>query len=172
MKKKIAIIIFCLLVVMCGAGCAWFFLSGGATTRAGVIEGYFKAIGSEDKALYKKSCYPAKWQKAYSNNNGKSLDNDIDEALNLQSGAAYSDVKIIVEEKLDKNRRDEVKDSIKRIYGIDLRIGAIYKESFSMNTSFGGSSASTGTLIRYTFKYNGKWYFMADTDVIIATGLE
>ena len=137
------------------------------------VQNYFAAVTNEDTALYKKTCYTSKWQKEY--NKGQSdqtLDEQIANAFTYQSGATYSDVKVVSVEKLDSSLNDTMRTCISNRYGTDIKISQVKKVNFTVNIVFDGESSSSGTLTRYCYKSGGKWFFLGDSETIIDMGIE
>ena len=61
---------------------------------------------------------------------------------------------------------------VRQVYGIDVKVSRISKVNFSVQTTFGGEKSKSGTLTRYCYKSGGKWYYLADSEVLIQLGLE
>ena len=74
-------------------------------------------------------------------------------------------------EKLDKSYADKMSDGLKDIYGTDIKINTISKVNFTVKTTFEGENESSGTLTRYVYRSGGKWYYLADPDIIVLLGL-
>ncbi|SNU09742.1 hypothetical protein SAMN06297422_12931 [Lachnospiraceae bacterium] len=173
-KGKIVVIIIIALVILALGGLAayWIFMTPGYISRDQAVSNYYQAISSEDKELYKNTCYTSAWQNSYANNTaGIGMDAAVDMAYEFQSGASYGDVKITALEKLDSSYADKMEESIKSLYGIDLKISAISKVNFSVKTTFEGAKEDSGTLTRYVYKSGGKWFFLADPDIIVLLDL-
>jgi hypothetical protein len=173
-KANIAVIVISILAIPIIGGIAafWIFMTPGYISRDKAIANYFTAISSEDKNLYKNTCYTKKWQDNYSNNPaGIDIDAAIDMAYEFQSGATYGDTEITVLEKLDKSYADKMSDGLKDIYGTDIKINTISKVNFTVKTTFEGENESSGTLTRYVYRSGGKWYYLADPDIIVLLGL-
>ena len=178
-KKKnskaviIGIIIFAVILAV-GAGIfLWAVNTPGNTNIDKAVEEYFAAVSYEDTDLYEKACYPIKWQNNFNSGSaGSTLEEQIREAFSMQSGATYSDVEIVGREKLDKSYADKMTDSLKTRYGVNIKVSQIKKVNFTVNTVFGGEASSTGTITRYCYKTGGKWFFLADPDVIVDIGIE
>ena len=94
---------------------AWTLFTPGYLSKETAVKNYFKAVSDENVKLYKKSCYTNKWAKNY-DNVGVAIDDMIKGALNYQSGATYSDIKFISEEKLDKSYAQAMSTSLHHIY--------------------------------------------------------
>lgn len=174
-KKPIIGIIICLLILVIAGGlvCVWAFVNPGSTSKVAAIEKYFKAISEEDENLYKKTCYTKKWSDNYNpNGTGKNINDEIKETFSMQSGATYSDVTLISQEKIEQDRVDQLINSIEKVHGIEVKISKVYSVSFKMNITFDGTTSDTGTITRYCYKSGGKWYFLADPDVMIDADFE
>ncbi|MBR6402614.1 MAG: hypothetical protein IKS48_04455 [Eubacterium sp.] len=167
------IIVVVIILLIAGIVCAWLFLTPGCFTRDMAVTSYFKAVSNEDIKLYKNTCYPKKWQKNYKvDGQDSSIDSVVKESLGFQSGATYGDVEFSAFEKLDKDYADRMSDIVRQVYGIDMKVSSLSKVNFTVDTEFAGEKSTTGTLTRYCYKTGGKWYFLADTEVIIQLGLE
>jgi hypothetical protein len=163
-KKKIASIVTALLIlalIIAAGAYGWISLMPGYISPDKAVENYFKAITNEDSKLYKKSCYTTRWRDSVP------LDDSITEALSMQSGATYDNVHIISRETLDEKYATAMSDSIYARYGFDQKISSIMRVNFSVDTVFDGQSLSSGTITRYCYKSGGKWFFLADPDVLV-----
>ena len=104
-KANIAAIIISIVIVVILGGLAafWIFMTPGYISRDKAVENYFKAISSEDKTLYKNTCFSKKWQDSYGGNAaGIGIDAAIDMTYEFQSGSTYGDTEITVLQNLDK----------------------------------------------------------------------
>ena len=66
-------------------------------------------------------------------------------------------------------------ESVKKIYGFDIKASKMYKMTFTMNMNLKDaelSNQNTGFITRYVYKTGGRWYFFADTLVAVDLGLE
>ena len=63
-------------------------------------------------------------------------------------------------------------DIVRQVYGANIKISRISKVNFSVSTTFEGQKSKSGTLTRYCYKSGGKWYYLADSNVLIQLGLE
>ncbi len=171
---KVRIIIFLVVIlVLGGLVFGWIKLTPGYLTRKAAIKNYYASITNEDGKLYKNTCYTKKWQDNFSSlDSGKNIDAIINEAFEYQSGAKYDDVKITVMEKLDKDIASAMTEQINKIYGVDVKVGAVSKVNFEVSSEFEGEKISSGTITRYCYRSAGKWYFLADPDIIIALDIE
>ena len=170
-SKGKAIVIAIIIVVLALVAAAWAIFTPGYISKETAVKNYFKAISDENVSLYKKSCYPSKWAKNY-DNVGVGIDDMIKGALNYQSGAKYSDIKFVSEEKLDKSYAQAMSDSLQNIYKTNMKVSQIVRISFTLKTSFEGRTEDTGTITRYCYKTGGKWYFLSDPSIIVDVGLE
>lgn len=172
-KRKSAVIaIIIIVLLLLGAGFVWVWatqLPGYLTTEK-AVEKYFEAITNEDGHLYKKTCYTIRWRDNYSSD--ASLDDKISEVLAMQSGATYGTVNIISVEKMDREYAEKMSDSLRTRYGIDQKISRVARVSFTVATLFDGQEQSSGTITRYCYKQGGKWYYLADPEVIIDMGID
>ena len=79
-------------------------------------------------------------------------------------------------EKLEKVFVDRIKRGIKDIYGIDLNISQVYRVRFTvkMRYEYQGDiiEKETDVLIRYIYKYHEKWYYLADSLVLVKLNLD
>ena len=172
-KAFLAVIIVIILLAAGGIIFAWIKYTPGAITRKKAVENYYKAISSEDIKLYQDTCFTKAWQDNYTSAEGNSgIVATINDSFSYQSGASYGNVEITVLEKLDKDYAEKMTEEIKSLYGIDVKVSTISKVNFSVETSFEGQKDSSGTITRYCYKSGGKWYFLADPDVLIALDLE
>ena len=171
-KKGLAAII-CLIavVVIAGGVWAWIALTPGNIFIVDTGTNYYKAVSSEDRELYKETCYTSKWQDNYSNG-GTDIDAALDEAFSLQSGATYSNFKLVSEEKLDDEFTSKMESSVKNHYGFDISVSKIESVSFTIDIDFGGSVQNSGTITRYFYKSGLKWFFLADPTVLVDMGIE
>ena len=148
-------------------------MTPGYLTRSQAVTNYYKSISEEDKELYKNTCYPKVWQDGYINGDaGIGIDAAIDVAFQFQSGATYGEVSINALEKLDKKYADKMASEIMRLYGIEMQISSISKVNFVVKTNFEGANDDSGTITRYVYMSNGKYYFLSDPDIIVLLDLE
>ncbi len=167
------IIVFIAILVIGAIIFFWIMGTPGYINIDKAVENYFTAVTNEDTALYKKTCYTSKWQKDYNvSQNEKSLDEQIGNAFSYQSGATYSDVKVISVEKLDKSVNDTMRTSVSSRYGVNIKVSQVKKVNFTVNIVFDGENSSSGTLTRYCYKSGGKWFFLGDPDTIVDMGIE
>ena len=96
----------------------------------------------------------------------------MDEAFSLQSGATYSNFKLVSEEKLDDEFTGKMESSVKNHYGFDISVSKIESVSFTIDIDFGGSVQNSGTITRYFYKSGLKWFFLADPIVLVDMGIE
>ncbi|MBO4863511.1 MAG: hypothetical protein J5517_04055 [Eubacterium sp.] len=171
--KILPIIILVIILLLLGGLAAFFiFLTPGHISRDKAVAAYYTAISSEDKDLYRNTCYTKKWQDNYDNTEAKiGMDAAIDVAYEFQSGATYGDVEVTALEKLDKEYADKMNETVKSIYGFDPGVKAISKVNFTVKINFEGEKEDSGTLTRYVYKSGGKWYFLAEPDVIVLLDL-
>ena len=152
------------------------FLMTGAPTLKLAIKKYYDAVGKMDTGMYISACYPVKWQKNYKPEQMEvSLDEVVENALSFQSGATFSDLKIIKKEKVDDELLQEFNDSINRIYGFEMGASKMYKVTFSMTMHLEDvetKNQNTGFITRYVYKCGGRWFFFADTLVQVDIGLD
>ena len=172
-NKKGIIAVVSLIAVLAIAGLiwAWIALTPGYIFISDTVTNYFKAVSNEDRTLYKNTCYTGKWKDNYSNG-GTDIDTALDEAFALQSGATYSNVKLVSEETLDDEFADKMEDSLKNHYGIDVSISKIESVSFTVDVDFEGVTESSGTITRYCYKSGFKWFFLSDPTVQVDLGIE
>ena len=173
-KANIAAIIISIVIVVILGGLTafWIFMTPGYISRDKAVANYFTAISNEDKNLYKNTCYSKKWQDNYSGNSaGIGIDAAIDMTYEFQSGATYGDTEITVLQNLDKEYADKMTDVLKSVYGADIHVSTISKVNFTVKTTFEGEKESSGTLTRYVYKTGGKWFFLADPEVIVLLDL-
>ena len=170
-SKGKAIVIVLVILAVIALAVVWAIFTPGYLSKETAVKNYFKAISDENVSLYKKSCYPSKWAKNYENV-GVGIDDMIKGALNYQSGAKYSDIKFISEEKLDKNYAEAMSTSLHHIYKTEMKVSQVVRISFSLKTTFEGTTEDTGTITRYCYKAGGKWFFLSDPSIIIDVGLE
>ena len=169
-KNAVVAIVFVIAILVIAAlAFGWVKFTPGCVTRDKAIEKYFQAVSDEDAKLYKNTCYTKKWQ---SNHGSQSLDDSVKEVFSLQSGAKYGDVDFTAFEKLDKSYATQMTNVVRQVYGIDVKVSRISKVNFSVQTTFGGEKSKSGTLTRYCYKSGGKWYYLADSEVLIQLGLE
>ena len=172
-KVVLAVVILVIILAVGALTFVWIKYTPGSISRKKAIENYYKAISTEDSELYKDTCFTQKWQDNYSSANENSgIIATINDSFTYQSGASYGNVEITVMEKLDKEYAEKMTEEIKSFYGIDVKVSTISKVNFSVETSFEGHKDSSGTITRYCYKSEGKWYFLADPDVLIALDLE
>ena len=171
--KIVGIIILAVVLVIVAGVCIFIFFTPGYMSDKSAIGNYFKAISEENSSLYKKSCYISKWSKNY--NSGQSatdLDSLISEVFSFQSGATYDNVKIVSTEVLNDSVAESMQSSIQSHYGINVKISKVKRVNFSMTMTFDGETSDTGTISRYCYKSGGKWFFLADSTVILDMGLD
>lgn len=166
---KSIVVIGIVILVIASIAAVWAFLLPGNVTRDKAVEKYFKAVSEEDIKLYKNTCYTKKWQSNYGSG---AIDDDIKQVFSLQSGATYGDVDFTAFEKLDKEYASKMTDIVRQVYGANIKISRISKVNFSVSTTFEGQKSKSGTLTRYCYKSGGKWYYLADSNVLIQLGLE
>ena len=171
MAKGIVVAIVTVVVIIAIAAITfvWASVLPGCVTRDKAVEKYFQAVSKEDTNLYKNTCYTKKWQNNYGS---QSIDDSIKDVFSFQSGATYGDVDFTAFEKLDKSYADNMTNIVRQTYGIDVKVSSISKVNFSVDTTFEGQKSKSGTLTRYCYKSGGKWYYLADSDVLIQLGLE
>lgn len=171
-KKNLIIVVVSVVILCLVAGLIWFWASilPGYLSTEKAVSNYFTAISNEDSNLYKKTCYTGKWRNNYKGD--VSLTDRISEALSMQSGATYGNVQIISVEKLDKEYAEKMTDSLKTRFGINQKISQIARVNFTVDTVFEGQSQSSGTITRYCYKCGGKWFFLAEPEVIVDLGVE
>ena len=177
MNKKLKELIYTLLGFLAIAGIiALVILWKGAPTAKMAISKYYTAIGQRDNEKYINACYPTKWQKNYNPEGaGISLDDIVTNALSFQTEATFSDLKIIKKEKMSEEEVTAFNESVKKIYGFDIKASKMYKMTFTMNMNLKDaelSNQNTGFITRYVYKYGSRWYFLSDTLVQIDMGLE
>ncbi len=172
-NKKAMAAVICLIsiIVIAGAVWAWAQFTSGYIFVTDAVDNYFKAVSSEDRELYKECCYPGKWLDNYING-GKDINDSLDEMFALQSGATYSGVTIVSEETLDEEFADKMTDFLKTRYNVDISISKIEKVNFTLDSDFEGKTDSSEKIIRYCYKTGGKWFFLADPDVLVELGIE
>ena len=175
-KGKVKIIPIIILVVflfiISGLAAFYIFMLPGHISRDKAVAAYYKAISSEDKTLYKNTCYTKNGQDNYGNTEAKiGIDAAIDMAYEFQSGATYGDVEVTALEKLDKEYAEKMNQIVKSTYGFDPGVSAISKVNFTVKMTFEGSKEDSGTLTRYVYRSGGKWYFLAEPDVIVLLDL-
>ncbi len=174
-KKIIGSVIAVILIILVAVGIIFFiFVMPGYLTPKQAIENYLKAISYEDVNLYKDSCYTGKWSKGYkdASASGKDIDSTIANSFTMQSGAVYSDVKIISQQTMEDDYKARMIEIVELLYGVRINVSKIVKVDFSVKYSFGDNTNQTGKLTRYCYKCDGKWFFLADNDVIIGAYLE
>lgn len=174
-KKKgaiVGVVVMIVVLLLAALAYGWIALMPGYISSDKAVENYFNAISNEDSKLYKKACFTTKWRDDYNNQSEKSLDDKIAETFSLQSGATYSNLAIVSEEKLDKEYAEKMEDSIKNRYGIDMSVSQIKSVSFTVDTTFDGQNLNSGTVTRYCYKSGGKWFFLADPEVLIDINIE
>ena len=66
-----------------------------------------------------KSCYTTRWRDSVN------VDSEISNALSMQSGATYSNVKVVSMESLDDEFADKMESSLSVRYGLDQKISKI-----------------------------------------------
>ena len=168
----IAIMLFLIVLIIGGGIWGWITIFPGYLTKDSAISNYYKAISEQDSRLYKNTCYTKKWSDDYSTDSGQGLNDMIQEAFSLQSGASYSGVELVSQEKLDKEYADKMVSSVRTRYGVDIKVSQVERVNFTVNTVFEGASEKSGTITRYCYKSRGKWYFLADPEVIVDLGVE
>lgn len=165
----ITIVVIVVIVVLLVAGAfayGWIALMPGYTSPDKAVSNYFSAVSNEDSMLYKKSCYTTRWRDSVN------VDSEISNALSMQSGATYSNVKVVSMESLDDEFADKMESSLSVRYGLDQKISKIKQVNFTVDTVFDGQASSSGTITRYCYKAGGKWFFLADPGVIVDIGVE
>lgn len=167
--KTIVIAVIALAIIVVAA--LWIFITPGYLSKEKAVKNYFKAVSDENASLYKRSCYPSKWAKNY-DNVGVGIDDMIKGALNYQSGAKYSNIKFVSEEKLDKSYAEAFSTSLHHIYKTEMKVSQVVRINFSLDATFAGTTENTGTISRYCYKAGGKWYFLSDPSIIVDVGLE
>ncbi len=177
MNKKLKELIYTLLGFLAVAGIiALIILWKGAPTAKMAVSKYYTAVGQRDNKKYIDACYPSSWQKNYHpEGTDISLDDIVTNALSFQTAATFSDLKIIKKEKLSDEMVTAFNESVKKIYGFDIKAKKMYQLTFSMEMHMEGSevaSRNTGFITRYVYKVGGRWYFFADTLVAVDMGLE
>ncbi|MCR4838586.1 MAG: hypothetical protein K5897_06590 [Eubacterium sp.] len=178
-KKKLALILSILGVfVLAGIGYAVFAFTGrGSITIGGAIRGYFKSIEAEDVDKYIRTCYPSAWSDHYV---PRGYDVDItlltEAVFARQTGISVKEVNVQREEKLEEVFVKRFHDKIQEIYDVDLGISEVYRVYFSLKVSYidNGEEVTydSDTRARYIYKYKGKWYYMADTLLLVDMDLE
>ena len=167
------IIVFIAILVIGAVIFLWIMNTPGYINIDKAVENYFTAVTNEDTSLYKKTCYTSKWQKEYNKGQSEmSLDEQIANAFTYQSGATYSDVKVVSVEKLDKSISETMHDKVSSRYGANIKVSQVKKVNFTVNMVFDGENSSSGTLTRYCYKSGGKWFFLGDPDIIVDLGIE
>lgn len=168
-QKKILLLSLLGIVLAGGIGFAIFAFTGrGKFTVGGAIRGYFKAIEAEDVDQYISICYPSAWSEHY-----RPYENDVDLTLLVQavfaqqSGANVEDINIQREEKLEDVFVQRFEKKIREIYDVDISLSAVYRVYFT----FGGGEEGR-ELARYVYKYKGKWYYLADSLLLIEMDLD
>ena len=171
-KKNIIItvVVTLALVLIAGGVGVWATVLPGYLSAEKAVSNYFTAISNEDSKLYKKTCYTIKWRDNY--NIGVGLTDRITEAFSMQSGATYGNVEIVSIEKLDKEYAEKMTDSLKSRFGFDQKISKVARINFTVDTVFEGQSQNSGTITRYCYKCGGKWFFLAEPEVIVDLGVE
>ena len=183
-KKKInknKLILLCtlaglLLIILLFAG--WFFfLTRGSATISGAVKGYFKAIEKKDTDAYIRNCYPSAWSDNYHpQGNDVVLEGLVEDVFLRQSGTTVKDIEITHEEELEDVFVKRIQDKIKELYDVDLSISAVYRVYFQMNVSYedNGQEVTYESDIktRYVYKYKGKWYYLADTLLLMDMDLD
>ena len=170
-KGIVAVVSLIAVMVIAGLIWAWVELTPGYIFLSDTVSNYFKAVSSEDRDLYKNTCYTSSWKKNYSKG-GTEIDTALDEAFSLQSGATYSNVKLVSEETLDDEFTDKMESSLKSHYGIDVSISKIESVNFTVDVDFDGTVENSGTITRYCYKSGFKWFFLSDPAVLVDLGIE
>lgn len=176
-EKIFNIVSYSLMAAVVLGFLAWAFLTRGSITIKGSIEDYFKAVNNEDVKDYIECCYPKKWEKNYTpDSNQVNLNAVVEDVFKYQSGATYSSIEIKNTEKLEKVFVDRIKRGIKDIYGLDINISQVYRVRFTvkMRYEYQGDiiEKETDVLIRYIYKYHEKWYYLADSLVLVKLNLD
>ncbi len=176
-EKIFNIVSYSLMAAVVLGYLAWAFLTRGSITIKGSIEDYFNAVNEENVEKYIECCYPKKWEKNYTpDSNQVSLHGIVEDVFKYQSGATYSNIEIKNTEKLEKVFVDRIKRGIKEIYGLDLNISQVYRVRFTvkMRYEYQGDiiEKETDVLIRYIYKYHEKWYYLADSLVLVKLNLD
>lgn len=165
-KKRlmVLIILLAILVPAITTQLFWFFGPGCVTKKNAIVK-YYQAVENEDVSQVKKVSYPRKWQRNYEPNGQKiDLDSVIKASFMYQSGASYSDVKIVSEQKLPSDSVNDFRRGIKDVYGVDLSISEVCKVTFRMTVTLSsGQSQDSGDIIRYLYRVGGKWFYLSDS---------
>lgn len=164
---------FLLLIVFVG----WAYLLRGSISIKGAISDYFEAVNNEDVKAYIECSYPKKWQDNYTPGGKEvSLERIVEDAFSYQSGAKYSDIKIKKTEKLHRIFVERIRKSINEIYGLDLNISEVYRVKFTVMSSYTYNGdivkKESGVIVKYIYKYHEKWYFLADSLVLVYMNLD
>ena len=182
-KKKISrkelifdLVLFGIIAVIAIVTVIYRYTGRGSASIKGSITAYFDAINKEDAKKYIKVCYPKKWSENYKpDGNDVDLSNIVENVFVYQSGFEYSDVDIKNREKLEDIFVNRINKGIKDIYGVDLKISECYRVRFSMKMSYEYEGEyhkdDTGVIVRYIYKCNGKWYYLADSLLLVDLNL-
>ncbi len=183
-KKKInknKLILLCtlaglLLIILLFAG--WFFfLTRGSATISGAVKGYFKAIEKKDADAYIRNCYPSAWSDNYHpQGNDVVLEGLVEDVFLRQSGTTVKDIEITHEEELEDVFVKRIQDKIKELYDVDLSISRVCRVYFKMKISYMSKGEEvqydSEVKTRYVYKYHGKWYYLADTLLLVDMALD
>ena len=176
-KKKLLIILICILVVVAGGITAFLLFTRGSITMTGAVKNYFKAVADEDADKYIRTCYPAAWSDNY-HLEGEDVDLNmlVENVFAHQSGTRVTDVEMSHEEELEDMFVRRIRDKIKELYDVDLSLSAVYRVYFRMKVSYDNNGRTveyeSDTVTRYVYKYMGKWYYLADTMLLMDMDLD
>ncbi len=178
-KKKLILLLSLLgVVLLAGLGFAVFAFTGrGSITIGGAIRGYFKSIEDKNVDKYIRICYPSAWSDHYvPRGNDVDLSVLVEAVFARQEGISVKEVNVQREEKLEEVFVKRFHDKIKEIYEVDLGISEVYRVYFTLKVSYidNGEEVTydSDTRARYIYKYKGKWYYMADTLLLVDMDLE
>ncbi len=179
-SKKLKVLLFVIpgiILVVGAAAFVFIFVFRGSITMERAVKNYFNAVANQDVDEYIRVCYPSKWSDNYHpNGNDVDLKLLVENVFKMQSDTKVTDVIMHHEEKLEDVFVQRIQDKIKELYDIDLSISAVYRVYFKLRVSYieNGDERQYESDIktRYVYKHNGKWYYLADTMLLLDMDLD
>lgn len=176
-KVRVFLILLAVLLVLAGGVALFLLLTRGSVTMEGAVKNYFSAVEDRDVQKYIKVCYPAAWSDHYvAKGTEVDLENLVSNVFERQSDTHVSDISMHHVEELEDMFVRRISDKIKELYDVDLSISAVYRVYFQMNVSYedNGQEVTYESDIktRYVYKYKGKWYYLADTLLLMDMDLD
>ncbi len=176
-KLRAILITIAVLLVIAGGIALFLLLTRGSITMTGAVKNYFSAVEQRDIQKYISVCYPSVWSDHYTPNGNKvDLENLVSNVFERQSDTKVSDVSMHHVEELEDVFVRRIQDKIRELYDVDLSLSAVYRVYFQLKVSYeqDGSEVQydSDIMTRYVYKYKGKWYYLADTLLLMDMDLD